>query len=116
MRSVLELIREAIAPCPLMANVTEELTECAVYDVYTTGYDGIKRSSMLKLTIRAPTMERTLELESAIDHALVIPGDMPVTETALSARRNGGGWLTDAGSHVRIAYYELITRDVNTKE
>ena len=105
---------EAALGCPLDANVTSERGECATYDVTTTAYDGIKRNVTLKVRIYAMTMKRALELETALDRALVTPGDAPLTPTVPSCRRNGGGWINDGNRHCRIAYYELVIKDINT--
>lgn len=114
MQSVIGIM-EAALDCPLDANETRETGECAVYDQYTTGYDGIKRNVTLKVRIFARTMKRALEHEAALDRALVTPGDAPLTPTILSCRRNGGGWIRDGERHCRIAYYELVLKDVNTR-
>ena len=101
--------------CDLTANQGNNLGECAVYDWYTTGWDGIKRNVMLKVNIFAQSMARALELQTQLERALVTVGDNTLTETALTCRQNGGGWLMDGDRHCRIAYFELIIKDVNTK-
>lgn len=101
--------------CSLTANRDTNLGECAVYDWYTTGWDGIKRSVMLKVSIFATSMKRALQLLTQLEKALVTVGDNTLTETALTCRQNGGGWLMDGDRHCRIAYFELIIKDVNTK-
>lgn len=113
MDEILDRMEAALGECPLVANVTESLAECATYDQYTTAYDGIKRAVTMKVRIFAATMARALELESALDHALVTPGDLPLTNTCLRCRRNGGGWINDGDRHCRIAYYELLIKDEN---
>lgn len=113
MDEVLALMQKALGTCPLVANLTESLSECAVYDVYTLTYDGIKRSVMLKVRIFTETMARGLELELALDHALVVPGDLRDSRTILACMRNGGGWIGDNDRHCRICYYELTLRDTN---
>lgn len=112
MQSVIDIMEQAI-PCELTANRGTKLQECAVYDYYSTGWDGVKRSIMLKVSIFAPTMQRAVELQDALERALVTPGDKPLTETALSCRQNGGGWLMDGSRHCRISYFELIIKDTN---
>lgn len=113
MESVLDLMEAALGGCPIVANVTEDLDECATYDYYTTAYDGIKRRITMKVRIFAATMLRATELEAALDRALVTPGDLPLTATCLSCVRNGGGWVGDGDRHCRICYYELLVRDAN---
>lgn len=115
MEEILSLMEAALGDCPLVANVTESLSECATYDQYTTAYDGIKRLVTMKVRIFAATMARALELELALDHALVTPGDLPRTASLLNCRRNGGGWINDGDLHCRIAYYELLIIDNNCK-
>lgn len=106
---------ESALDCSLTANRGESLGECAVYDWYTTGWDGIKRGVMLKVSIFAFSMSRALQLLTQLEKALVTVGDNKLTETVLSCRENGGGWLTDGDRHCRIAYFELTIKDVNTK-
>lgn len=114
MKSVIEIMKNAL-DCDLTANRTDNLGECAVYDWYTTGWDGIKRSIMLKVNIFAATMERAVELQDALERALVTFGDRPLTETAITCRQNGGGWLMDGDRHCRIAYFEILIKDTNPK-
>ena len=101
--------------CELTANRDSNLGECAVYEWYTTSWDGIKRGVMLKVSVFAFSMARALQLQTQLERALVTFGDKPLTETALTCRQNGGGWLTDGDLHCRIAYFELTIKDVNTK-
>lgn len=112
MLSVIKIMEQALS-CELTANRGTDLDECAVYDYYSTAWDGVKRSIMLKVSIFAQTMQRAVELQDALERALVTPGDKPLTETALSCRQNGGGWLIDGGRHCRISYFELIIKDNN---
>ena len=118
LESMKELTRimAAAIDCPLTANRTQHMGECAVYDAYSTGWDGIKRSLMLKVNIFAFTMERALELQEKLERALVTFGDRPLTENILSCRQNGGGWIMDGERHCRITYFELTIKDINTKE
>ena len=115
MQSALKLMTEALGSCPLVANVTENMGECTTYDVTVTDYDGITRRLTMKVRIFTATMLRGLELETALDRALVVPGDRPLTETVLSCVRNGGGWLNDADRHIRICYYDMLIKDINTE-
>lgn len=113
MQSVIEKMAQALS-CELTANRGKGLKECAVYDFYTTTWDGVKRTIMLKVSIFAPTMQRSLQLQDELERALVTLGDRPLTETALSCRQNGGGWLMDGDWHCRISYFEITTKDINT--
>lgn len=115
MQGVIEIMQQAL-DCELTANRGKKLGECAVYDYYSTSWDGIKRGIMLKVSIFADTMQRALELQTALERALVTVGDMPLTENVLSCRQNGGGWLMDGDRHCRISYFELTIKDINTKE
>lgn len=105
---------ESALECSLSANRDTNLKECAVYDFYTTSWDGIKRGIMLKVSIFAQSMQRALQLQNSLERALVTMGDRPLTQTALSCRQNGGGWLEDGDRHCRIAYFELVIKDKNT--
>ena len=105
---------ESALECSLSANRDTSLKECAVYDFYTTSWDGIKRGIMLKVSIFAQSMQRALQLQNGLERALVTVGDRPLTQTALSCRQNGGGWLEDGDRHCRIAYFELVIKDKNT--
>lgn len=109
MTSVVERIREAL-PCPVYANDTDVLGECAVYDFSTAAYDGAKRRTRLKVHLFAGSMERGIELETRLDEALVSLKEAPLTPTVTSCARNGGGWLKDGDRHVRIAYYDITLR------
>lgn len=112
MQSVIKIMEQALS-CELTANRATKLDECAVYDYYSTSWDGVKRAIMLKVSIFAATMQRAAELQTALERALVTPGDKPLTETALNCRQNGGGWLIDGSRHCRISYFELIIKDTN---
>ena len=112
MQSVIKIMEQALS-CELTANRATKLDECAVYDYYSTSWDGVKRAIMLKVSIFAATMQRAAELQTALERALVTPGDRPLTETALTCRQNGGGWLMDGSRHCRISYFELIIKDTN---
>jgi hypothetical protein len=112
MQSVIDLMARAL-PCELVANQGANLSECAVYDFYSTGWDGVKRSIMLKVSIFAQSMQRAMQIQDALERALVTPGDKSLTETTLSCRQNGGGWLNDGNRHCRISYFELIIKDTN---
>lgn len=114
MQSVIKKMQEAL-DCDLTANRSGNMGECAVYDWYTTGWDGVKRDIMLKVTIFAFSMARALELQEKLERALVTFGDRPLTETATQCRQNGGGWLMDGDRHCRISYFELTMKDVNVK-
>lgn len=114
MREIIQIMQAAL-DCELTANRDTNLKECAIYDWYTASWDGIKREIILKVTIFAASMARAMELQEELERALVTVGDRPLTETALSCRQNGGGWLTDGDRHCRIAYFEITMRDVNTK-
>lgn len=114
MQSVIEIMKNAL-DCELSANRSTKLRECAVYDWYTTSWDGIKRGIMLKVTIYAESMNRALELQEQLERALVTFGDRRLTETAISCVENGGGWMTDGERHCRIAYFEITIRDANAK-
>lgn len=114
MEELVRLIREALGECPLVANVTWDMEECATYDVTTIGYDGIKRTVSLKVRIFTETLLRGLELEDALDRTLVHPDDRRRSETILRCARNGGGWINDGDRHCRIAYYEVLLSDPNT--
>lgn len=113
MESVIKIMESAL-DCELTANQGTNLGECAVYDWYTTSWDGVKRGIMLKVSIFAFSMARALQLQMRLERALVTVGDNTLTETALTCRQNGGGWLTDGNRHCRIAYFELTIKDINT--
>lgn len=113
MQSVIEKMAQALS-CELTANRGKSLKECAIYDFYTTAWDGVKRTIMLKVSIFAATMQRSLELQDELERALVTLGDRPLTETALSCQQNGGGWLMDGDWHCRISYFEVTIKDINT--
>lgn len=114
MKSIIQIMDNAL-DCSLTANRDTSLGECAVYDWYTTGWDGIKRTIMLKVSIFAFSMERAMQLQAELEKALVTLGDKPLTKTVLSCRQNGGGWLMDGDRHCRISYFELTIKDVNSK-
>lgn len=113
MKSLIKLMRTAIAPIPLDANKTEHLSDVVVYDLTTLSYDKLKRSVRVKTSIVADTMERALEIENQLDEALVTLGDNPLTDTVLSCTHTGGGWMNDGDRHIRIAYYEATIRGGN---
>ena len=113
MKSLIKLMRTAIAPIPLDANKTEHLSDVVVYDLTTLSYDKLKRSVRVKASIVADTMERALEIENQLDEALVTLGDNPLTDTVLSCAHTGGGWMNDGDRHIRIAYYEATIRGGN---
>lgn len=109
MKSIIAIMKSAL-PCPVDANVTEEMGECMVYDFNTIEYTGSRRTARMKTYIFAATMERGLALQELLDRALCPIGEAPLTQTVTSCRRNGGGWLKDGGRHVRIAYYDITMR------
>ena len=113
MKSLIKLMRTAIAPIPLDANKTEHLSDVVVYDLTTLSYDKLKRSVRVKASIVADTMEHALEIENQLDEALVTLGDNPLTDTVLSCTHTGGGWMNDGDRHIRIAYYEATIRGGN---
>lgn len=113
MQSVIDLMAQ-VCPCELTANRGTKLTECAVYDYYSTGWDGVKRGIMLKISVFAATMQRAAEILDAIERAIVTVGDKALNETVLNCRQNGGGWLIDGSMHCRISYFELTIKDKNT--
>ena len=114
MQSMIDIIAQA-CPCELTANRGTSLRECAVYDYYSTSWDGVKRGIMLKISVFAATMQRAAEIQSAIECAIVTAGDNPLTQTVLTCRQNGGGWLIDGDRHCRISYFEIVIKDANVK-
>lgn len=112
MDNIVTLMAEALEPleCPLYANEAKKAGECVVYTFNTTYYNAARRETRMKLHIAADTMKRSLELEEALDRALVPMGEGPVTQGVTSSVRNGGGWLIDGDMHIRIAYYDFVLR------
>lgn len=109
MLSIVEIMTQAVT-CPVIANENDELGEYCVYSYETTYYNGARRDVRLKVSIFADTMARGVELETALDQALVTLGEDPLTDTCTRCVRNGGGWLIDGDRHIRIAYYDLTLR------
>lgn len=109
MKSLIAIMRNALS-CPLVANEGVNLEEGAAYTFNTTSYNGARRELRMKVSLWAGSMARALELEEALDLALVRKDETPLTETVVSCVRNGGGYLTDGDRHVRIAYYDIVTR------
>ena len=112
MRELIDRLETALAAlgCPLYANHTDNLGECAVYKFYTAADNGSRRENSLQLYIRAESMARGLLLEEAADRAIVPLGERPVTSGVTGAARNGGGSMEDGDRHIRIAYYSIVTR------
>lgn len=96
--------------CPLYANTTDSLGECAVYKFHTATNNGSRKEINLQLYIRAESMARGLLLEEAADRAVVPLGERPVTSEVTGAARNGGGNMEDGDRHIRIAYYNVVAR------
>ncbi len=109
MQSVVEIMEREL-PCPVYARGHRLGEECAVYSFNTTMYNAARREARMQVKIAAASMLRGLELERALDEALVTKGDAPLTASCLSCQRNGGGWLEDGDFHIRIAYYDLVFR------
>ena len=109
METIVRLM-DAALPCKVRANGEAKGEECAVYTFNTTYYNGARREARMKVQIAARTMARGIELEEALDRALVKAGELPLTETCVYCQRNGGGWLADGDWHIRIAYYDMIFR------
>ena len=111
MQSIVSMMAAAL-PCPLRANAGKYDEECVEYGFNTTLYNGARYEVRMKLHIVARTMARGLELETLLDRLLVRRDETPLTETVTACARNGGGWLVDGGWHIRIAYYDMVIRDV----
>lgn len=112
MRAVVEKLKTALARlnCPLYAGRTDDSGECAVYQIGVSSDNGSRKVVRMQLHIRAESMSRGLELETAADRAIVPLGDRYVTDRAVSAIRNGGGSMSDGDWHIRIAYYDIVLR------
>lgn len=110
MNTVISIMQSAL-PCPVRANRTRNLGECCVYDFNTTSWNGSRRVVRMKTYIYADTMERGLELQAMLDKALVPIGDNHLSRTVTDCVRNGGGWLNDGDRHIRIAYYDITSRE-----
>lgn len=109
MQSVVAIMEGALA-CPVYANEAKKAGECVVYAFNTTWYNGARREARMKCHIAAGSMARAIEIENALDRALVPAGDKHLSDTVTMARRNGGGWLIDGDMHIRIAYYDFVLR------
>ena len=112
MQELIDRLEAALAAlgCPLYANHTDNLGECAVYKFYTAADNGSRKEISLQLYVRAESMARGLLLEEAADRAVVPLGERPVTSGVTGAARNGGGSMEDGDRHIRIAYYNIVTR------
>ena len=93
---------------PLYANQCDDAGTCVVYDLNPLSYDGIKSKWRAKIQIRCNSMAEGLAIQSDISKRLCTVGDNQLTETVLTCRQNGGGWLEDGDKHVRIVYYEFL--------
>lgn len=109
MRSIVDIMDAAVS-CPVVANQNDALEECCVYSFETTYYNGARREARLKVSVFSDTMARGIEIEEALDKALVTMDETPLTESCTRCVRNGGGWLADGDRHIRIAYYDLTLR------
>lgn len=115
MKSFIDIMRKTLSPIPLLANRTAyKGGECVIYDATTISYDKLKRVVRVKLTIVSEKSDaRAQEIEAKLDEALVTFGDNPLTETVTSCERNSGGWMSDNGRYIRIAYYQITIRGGN---